>query len=215
MKRPACGQCQKLGLVCDGYNQERVFVHVTQQQQHDRYANSDRHATALTHTAGLVSSAYEERYLAVFWDAYLPHGRYISSDVMGYTRGGWTNALPTLAQKSPIIRKILLAMCLRIAGHEWNQQRERDESLRYFVSSLSDMSSALARPSGVDHLALSLSSRLYSLHEVHFPLFPSIPLSPPSLSPLPYRQLPQAAHIPPVHRPMLTRFLDTLRPRRA
>lgn len=30
-------------------------------------------------------------YYAVFWDAYLPHGRHISPDVMAYAGGGWTN----------------------------------------------------------------------------------------------------------------------------
>jgi len=173
MKRPACGQCQSRGLICDGYRQETVFVHVTHQKQHERYISNRRddrrHPTSVAAAANavsLVKSANEERYLAVFWDAYLPHGRQIPQDVMGYTGGGWTNALPALAPKSPIIRKILLAMCLKTAGHVWNQAREKEEGLKYFASSLSDMSSALARPGCVDPLALSLTSRLYSLHEV-------------------------------------------------
>lgn len=69
-----------------------------------------------------------------------------------------------------MIRKMLLAMCLKTAGHAWNKVREEEEGLRYFADSLSDMSLALAYSSGVKlgHLALSITARLCSLHEVLF-----------------------------------------------
>lgn len=189
MKRPFCGQCVSRGLKCDGYESPTVFINTTmddpqvlrrhrrrqprEEQQPRQYGTAQILPLLAPDPDGdrcLARSAYEETYLSLFWNAYLPRGRQITPRVMRYTGGGWTNILPQLIHTSPTIRRILLAFSLTTAGHLWDRRQEKDEGLRYYSNSLRDMSAALADPKRASkHAALCLVARLYSLYEVSEP----------------------------------------------
>lgn len=170
MKRPACGQCQKLGLKCDGYERETVFINITAgpSSADDKHRLEQASPQVLVLPDALARSAYEEKYLGIFWGIYLPQQKQFPPHVTRYTGGGWTNALPQLCSVSPPIRKVLLALCLTTAGRAETKSWEKDEGLRCYMSSLRDMSGTLARLKTADPTTLCVASRLYSLYEVSY-----------------------------------------------
>ncbi|EXJ89137.1 hypothetical protein A1O3_02201 [Capronia epimyces CBS 606.96] len=194
-KRPSCGQCLKLGLKCDGYESRTgtVFVNVTtghftprlpegegerdgagdgrgEEGSRGEPSSSSSSSRQVTLPDLLALSAYEQKYLAVFWDMYLPGQRQFPHHITRYTGGGWTNALPRLFGLSPPVRKALLAMCLTAAGQTEGRTWEKQEGLRSYMSSLKDMSTALACPGRADSnvITLCVASRLSSLYEALF-----------------------------------------------
>ncbi|KAK4107928.1 hypothetical protein N656DRAFT_784690 [Canariomyces notabilis] len=86
---------------------------------------------------------------------------------MPYTNGGWTVAVPKLYNSSPVIRRIMLAVCRTMEGQASGRERDREEGLRYYTSSLSTMAGALRNPGKVDHAVLVVAARLFSMYEVH------------------------------------------------
>src|SRR4051794_35093161 len=105
MQRPFCGQCVSRGLKCDGYEHQMLFINTTtdgppprrqhrrqpRNEQQSRQPNSAQSLLLLPGPGNdktLTWSAYEESYFGLFWNAYLPHGRQLTSQVMGYTSGG-------------------------------------------------------------------------------------------------------------------------------
>jgi hypothetical protein len=85
---------------------------------------------------------------------------------MPYTNGGWTVAVPKLYNSSPVIRRIMLAVCRTMEGQTSGRERDREEGLRYYTSSLSTMAGALRNPGKVDHAVLVVAARLFSMYEV-------------------------------------------------
>lgn len=158
----------KLGLKCDGYQRETVFINVTAKFSTRHQPEGGVHQVTLPDT--LARSAYEQKYYDIFWRTYLPERKPFPQHVTLYTGGGWTNMLPRLCSMSAPIRKILLAMCLTTAGQTENKLWEKEEGLKCYVSSLKDMSVALTQPKKVPLITLCVTSRLYGLYEVTYSL---------------------------------------------
>ncbi|KAK3311562.1 uncharacterized protein B0T15DRAFT_79786 [Chaetomium strumarium] len=122
-------------------------------------------------TEALARTAHEERYLGGFWQRYLPEARDFPSRAAPYTNGGWMVALPRLYASSPVIRKVMLAVCLATEGQASGREREREEGLRYYTASLRRMAGALAdrdpERGRADHTTLVVAARLFSMYEVH------------------------------------------------
>ncbi|EER44735.1 conserved hypothetical protein [Histoplasma capsulatum H143] len=162
-KRPSCGQCIKLGLKCDGYERQLRFINFSAEPR--KAGRSDRGSPQVTLPVPLARAAYADKYLGIFWSSYLPTDRHFPAQMMMYVSGGWTNSLPQLYLNSPDIQKILLAICLSTAGRISNNRWEKEEGLRYYMESLSEMSAALANRTQGNIITLCVMSRLYSLYE--------------------------------------------------
>ncbi|OJD13437.1 hypothetical protein AJ78_06110 [Emergomyces pasteurianus Ep9510] len=165
-KRPACGQCLKLGLKCDGYERELRFINFSSEPR--KATRQDQESAQVALPGSLARSAYAEKYLGIFWSTYLPAEKHFPAQMMLYVSGGWTNSLPQLYLNSPDIQKIMLAICLSTAGRTGNNKWEKEEGLRYYMESLSEMSAALANRTRGNIITLCVMSRLYSLYEVFF-----------------------------------------------
>ncbi|KAG5290110.1 GAL4-like Zn(II)2Cys6 (or C6 zinc) binuclear cluster DNA-binding domain protein [Histoplasma ohiense] len=165
-KRPSCGQCIKLGLKCDGYKRQLRFINFSAEPR--KAGRSDKGSPQVTLPVPLARAAYADKYLGIFWSSYLPTDRHFPAQMMMYVSGGWTNSLPQLYLNSPDIQKILLAICLSTAGRISNNRWEKEEGLRYYMESLSEMSAALANRTRGNIVTLCVMSRLYSLYEVFF-----------------------------------------------
>lgn len=174
-KRPSCGQCIHHGLKCDGYGRETIFVNAMSGRAEQYRIERPRREAIVPPDADpetLARTAREELYIGSFWHRYLPEAREFQPRAVPYTNGGWTVALPKLYGASPLIRKIMLAVCLAMAGRTAARERDREEGLRYYTSSLEGMARALKDGRKVDHTTLIVTARLFSLYEVgRFPPF--------------------------------------------
>jgi hypothetical protein len=165
LRRPACGRCLRARIQCSGYERQWVFVNVSQ--------SADSHELAVTRTLpdvtlpiSLARSAYEEKYIGLFWDIYLPNGQEFTKLSLRYPVGTWVHAAQALYQSDPALHKVLLALCFGTISWRKDQVWMAQESLRFYVSSLRDLNAGLRNPTRRKSDALMLATRMLSLYEV-------------------------------------------------
>ena len=167
-KRPICGQCVTLGLVCE-WSKPRTtvtFVHTDPSRPKIRTRKSSPVHVGLDES--LARGGYEAGYQGDFWNSYLPQGQELPRHVTRYINGGWTQAIPQVCTESQAARKILLALCLFSSGAGAGRPWERQEGMRFYAESLRDMAVTVAKPQPTDLAALIVTSRLYGIYEIVF-----------------------------------------------
>lgn len=134
-------------------------------------------ATAnITSPNGLARSAYEVKYLGLFWELYLPEGRLLSDYYLRHSVGSWTNVARDLHGTEPALDQALLAMSLASLGHRNGETDLMEAGLKHYVSALGEMKGALSTRARRKSDALLIATRMLGLYEVTAPV--------PSLTPL-------------------------------
>lgn len=171
LQRPACGQCQRLNLQCDGYSRDLVWVNVAPKSSLV-HRQSVLGPTDITLTETLTRSAYHEKYLGMFWDKYLPNGRAFPPEAIHYTSGIWMNELQRLfrTEKNQFaLKKILLALALANASQQSHDQWMTEEALGLYGTSLATLAKQLDKENGMISENSFAASKLLSLYEVSKP----------------------------------------------
>jgi hypothetical protein len=146
-------------LECAGYVRKPVFVVVTKQS----YACK---TPTITLPDALTRSAYEDRYLDLFWSAYLPNGQALSSGAVQDALGGWTNIVQELYTTDDTLKKAVLALCMANAGKLEGLNWMLEESLKLYVSALQDLAATLKRRPKTKRVTILITARLFGLYEV-------------------------------------------------
>ncbi|KAK0615154.1 hypothetical protein B0T17DRAFT_619960 [Bombardia bombarda] len=167
--RPACRQCLKAGLSCAGYERPRTFVNTTGPGSHAYTAVAATRTTNINTTITLPDSlaraAYEDRYIAMFWDAYIPLGRDIEP-YQAFVNPSWPKVAQNLYPYHAVLRKAVLALGLSTIGRRDRQQWMVHEGLAFYACALKDMLGELRRPERWRSDALLASSEILSLYEI-------------------------------------------------
>lgn len=114
-------------------------------------------------------SAYEQQYLGVFWEIYLPGSPPVGDAfVQLYASGSWVLVARDVSSENEAVRKALLAVCLLMLGRRDRKQWMVQESLRLYTSALNDVRVSLSstnrrRPCSD---AVLVASRALSAYEV-------------------------------------------------
>ncbi|KAH8670100.1 hypothetical protein BGZ60DRAFT_375305 [Tricladium varicosporioides] len=176
--RPRCTQCLRAGLPCEGYIRQRLFINkttttiTTTSTQNNTVKPSPLEAVSgsVLLPAALSHSAYEDKYIGLYWDTYLPSRQLLSrcKDSDRICLGGWTTTVQDLYVTSPVLRKALLALCLSTISRRDGQQWMAEEGLKFYVSALQGMSGALKVPANAKNDALLLANKLFSLYEAMY-----------------------------------------------
>lgn len=120
----------------------------------------------MTLPPGLARSAYELKYLGLFWDLYLPRGPLSSDMSRRYLCGSWSSVARDLYLDDVALRKALLAMCLGTVGRHEGRRWMAEEGLKAYVAALSETTAALNDPERRNSVAILASSRALGLYEV-------------------------------------------------
>ncbi|RNJ54870.1 hypothetical protein D7B24_009335 [Verticillium nonalfalfae] len=167
-QRPVCGQCLKSRVECTGYERQRVFINasgpVAGQALSVSRASPPVYDVSLH--PDLARSAYEVKYLDLFWRAYLPSGKAFTPYASGYSIGGWTAVSRDLFHTDSALRKALLAMCLGTLGREGGEPWMVREGLRSYTQALGEMTIGLRSPEKRSSDAFLVASRLMGLYEL-------------------------------------------------
>jgi hypothetical protein len=164
MRRPACGQCLRLGIECRGYERQRIWKHYIYEP-----AGSSQEISILPNS--LAASAIEQQYLGTWWMNYLPGQRSLPKNLDGFCDGGWTHALQEPSFLSPQLRKILLALAYGISGRQASLIWEADESAKHYLASLTGLSSTLPYAQAQDLITIITTIRLCAIYEVSLLFF--------------------------------------------
>ncbi|CAH0051292.1 unnamed protein product [Clonostachys solani] len=194
MKRPSCGQCQRSGITCAGYQKEFIFLNSTTQEGEDgsislekesysagnRTKNPTTTISAASSAAAtrattpvvlhetLEHSAYEDNVIDEFWASYLPNGRAPSEDVMKYSTYGWTSVAQSLHTENPIIRIALLASALGMIGRQRNDPEIFQQSRKAYGETLLAVEKSLRDPGKHEAHIVLTGLRLVSFYELWF-----------------------------------------------
>ena len=125
---------------------------------------------ALKHA--FAASAYEDQYLSMFWDIYLPCGRPYGTRLAGqYPTGSWIAVAKELSSQESAVRKSLLAVCMILIGQRDKQPWMIHESLQLYTSALDEVRTALCKSSNWSCDAMLVASRALAAYEVSADFF--------------------------------------------
>ncbi|KAK2027073.1 hypothetical protein LX32DRAFT_695158 [Colletotrichum zoysiae] len=168
LQRPSCGQCQKAGIQCAGYERKRIFVNVTNPGASNDAKAMVSVARTIHQPPSLSQSAFEEKIFDLFWDGYMPEAPlYVpGSTVVRYSNADWATAGRYLYRSDAALRQSLLALSLGTIGRRDKQQWMIDDGLKFYCGALSELNVALRHPKRWKTDALMLASRLLGFYEL-------------------------------------------------
>lgn len=171
LQRPICGQCQKLkpplAQQC-AYRQGVPWVNLTPDSVVGSKRPNRGTAATITLAEPLARSAYQERYLGLFWDFYLPNGRSFPVESAQFNTGFWMNELHRLfhRREETAIRRILLAISLSSVGRRDQKPWMVENGIKLYGSCLNTLAEQIKQNiPQVDSNALA-TSRLLSVYEL-------------------------------------------------
>ncbi|KAL4882204.1 hypothetical protein BJY04DRAFT_217529 [Aspergillus karnatakaensis] len=179
LEKPFCGTCRKARVECGGYYRPRVFINSTledqsqllikrkplaQSQREDRNSSSDDDAAVALPTQ-LAQTAYQIRYLDLFWRVYLPNGQALPVELTQTALGKWIDAIHDLHISETVLRKSLLALAVSVIGRKENSRYLKEEGGRLYTNALRSLSSALRDPQRATSDAVLGAIRLLGVYE--------------------------------------------------
>ncbi|KAI1169602.1 hypothetical protein F4777DRAFT_572521 [Nemania sp. FL0916] len=144
-QRPACSQCSTAGLVCGGYERERIFLNRTQDTNaravpvvyRKGLKDSSDGGVIITLPDYLAQTAYVDKYISVFLTKYLPAGRSFTFDLTGPSRD-WVEIAHELQTSNGGIQLSLLSLGLFAAGESRLATQSYCRALRKLYGALSN-----------------------------------------------------------------------------
>ncbi|KAL4869243.1 hypothetical protein BDV12DRAFT_208675 [Aspergillus spectabilis] len=181
LEKPFCGTCRKARVQCGGYHRPRIFINNTVENQSQQLVKKERSTNrsdsdesrrsstaSVALPASLAQSAYQAKYMDMFWRMYLPNGQALSVEVTQIALGGWIDAIIDLHASESVLQKSLLAMSVTAVGKQENNQFLREEGRRLYTSSLQGLTLALKNPRRATSDAVLTAIRLSSFYESMF-----------------------------------------------
>lgn len=180
-QRPACLRCIQAGLQCGGYNRRPVFVTSTQDSggsatTYQRATNTD--STTFDHTSqrssthditlslSLTQTAYNARYMDLFWSHYLPCGETFPAQAMGLGNGGWINIALDLFPTDTTLQLAMQSVVLRGMGVRSADQALLRQGSTAYSRCLQDFNTALCDTHRRRTDGILCTVKLLSLFEV-------------------------------------------------
>ncbi|KAL2174082.1 uncharacterized protein P884DRAFT_250583 [Thermothelomyces heterothallicus CBS 202.75] len=141
LERPACSQCRKAGLQCEGYSAPRVFVISTPERRRAGY--STRRDSPSGPDADGCSTEEERRCLDLFWEAYFPAGQPIPSAASRSYVCAWTETARRFYRDDDSLRYALWANCLLTTGRRHGAAWMLREGSKAYGKALGDLRRSL------------------------------------------------------------------------
>ncbi|KAL4878812.1 hypothetical protein BJY04DRAFT_195122 [Aspergillus karnatakaensis] len=176
LEKPFCGTCRKARVECGGYHRPRIFINNTIENQSQQLvrkgkSTSDGDSDTTTSVAlpnSLAHSAYQAKYMDLFWRLYLPNGQALTVELTQVALGGWVDAIIDLHTSDNVLRKALVAMSVSAVGKMEDSRLLREEGRKLYTGSLQSLASALKDPRRATSDATLTAIRLSSFWESMF-----------------------------------------------
>jgi hypothetical protein len=117
----------------------------------------------------LTQTAREDKYLGLYWSAYLPNGRAFSSAASQLSIGGWTSCLRGLYAGEATLRYAVLALSASMIGSQNNDAQLKLKGLQTYTKAIQRLAEALKDPLRRDSDGLIGAARLMASYEVSRP----------------------------------------------
>jgi hypothetical protein len=115
----------------------------------------------------LTRTAYDFRYLGLFWEAYYPSGRALQTSTNSQIYGeGWTSAMQNLYSEDDALRLSLVALSICTIGRMENRPWMAAEGLRIYGVALKELDVSLKHPKRVQNVATLATVKALAMFEV-------------------------------------------------
>lgn len=127
---------------------------------HRRHSKNE--AVDVVLPGSLSRTAYEEKYVSLYWDLFLPKCRDRTAS------REWTRSSQSLFRTDPALRSAILAVSLGMLGEREDCQWKREEGLKAYGRALLEETTALRSPSRVKSDAVLLATKFMTTYEMLF-----------------------------------------------
>ncbi|KAI4240178.1 MAG: hypothetical protein L6R40_005312 [Gallowayella cf. fulva] len=147
LQRPACGNCIKAGLFCEGYTRQWTFITNEPVARGGATAVVARRPNAppLRFLPDeLNRTAFEAQSVSLFWDLYFPaNGSIVPNSSLGIDHRNWVSVVHKLDLNDTALRPALLAFCLARIGTGHKDQAVGEQAIKLYGTALKEMNRAL------------------------------------------------------------------------
>ncbi|KAL2870001.1 Zn(II)2Cys6 transcription factor domain-containing protein [Aspergillus lucknowensis] len=182
MEKPFCGTCRKARVECGGYHRPRIFINNTMEDHNKQLVEKERgpsrrvgdrnrsssSGSDVALLTSLAKSAYQVKYMDLFWRLYLPNGQKLSAEVTRLALGGWIDAIQDLHGKETVLEKALLAMSVTAVARQEGDSFLKEEGRRLYGRALQSASAAMKDPRRATSDGVLTAVRLFSFYEALF-----------------------------------------------
>jgi hypothetical protein len=116
----------------------------------------------------LARTAYQTKYMDLWWQLYLPNGQRLSKVVASNAMGGWLDAVHEMNFREPVLEKALVAMSVTAVGKQEGDPFLKEEGRRLYGKALQSMTVAMKDPKRATSDSILTVVRLFSFYEVSF-----------------------------------------------
>lgn len=168
-QKPACGQCRRACIPCQGYDRPRTFVNSFVQDGSQKTTTPCQSQLYLdTSSSELIRSGNENSLLGQFWQSYFPNGEALPEVIHGELVG-WMHGIQTMYTSGSTLQKAMLAITMstvgsndKSGGSEWMKEAGR----ALYGNALQDAAVMLRNPQKRQGNELLAIVRLFSFFEV-------------------------------------------------
>lgn len=173
LQRPACGNCIRARLHCEGYARQWTFVENGPVTRGDATAvvakrNPPKSTPLRFLPDELNRTAFEAKSMSLFWDLYFPANERASSKSrnVGINFCNWTLAVRMLDLTDSALRPALLALCLARIGESQNDRPVSQQAIKLYGTALKEMHVALQDQDRVQSDELLAAGKLMAGYEM-------------------------------------------------
>jgi hypothetical protein len=171
-QKPACGQCRRACIPCQGYDRPRTFVNSFVQYQDGSSQKTTTPSQCKsyldTYSSELIRSGNEAGLLGQFWQSYFPNGEALPEAIHGELVG-WMHGIQAIYTSESTLGKAMLAITMSAVGSndesggsEWMKEAGRG----LYGNALQDAAVMLRNPQKRQGDELLAIVRLFSFFEV-------------------------------------------------
>ncbi|KAF6801033.1 hypothetical protein CSOJ01_12035 [Colletotrichum sojae] len=167
LREPICGNCERTKNTCE-YDRRQVFINTTGPGggKETPLAGLVTSSTDVALPHSLARSAYEEKYLGLFWNVWFPAGQLSADLAPRYPVSSWISSARDLYRHDSALRRTLLAMCLSTLGRREERPELMADGFKLYVQALSDVNASLRHPKRFRSDAVMVASRGLGLYEL-------------------------------------------------
>ncbi|KAL8650390.1 MAG: hypothetical protein Q9226_005163 [Calogaya cf. arnoldii] len=147
--QPACGNCIRGGLICEGYARQWTFIANEPVARGDATAVVARRSPVKAPLSFLPDelnrTAFETQSVSIFFDLYCPANERLvpKSSTVGFDFRNWITVVQKLDLEDAALRPALLSFCLARIGVSHNDRAMSERAIKLYGTALKEMNVAI------------------------------------------------------------------------
>ncbi|KAH7233159.1 hypothetical protein BKA59DRAFT_314896 [Fusarium tricinctum] len=153
-KAPFCGQCLALGIACEGYDRQQIWLN-SQGSKQTIYSHSSKSSSPEYESSSrgspsgvvlhdsLVRTARAQKFTGLFWSDYLSGGNGFSLKASGTTGPQWMRLYENLSEIEPTLQYVAMALSTATLGANNNDTQLKRKSQQAYGLALQQMVTSL------------------------------------------------------------------------